>query len=88
MTAQPTVLHVPSLASAVTGDLAYKVHMMTAETVDPERAQCPRRRDLHSRAIDDPDLSRHMLTSSPSKNPAALPGPCGCSLASSAQTTQ
>jgi hypothetical protein len=21
--------------------------MMTAETVDPERAQCPRRRDLH-----------------------------------------
>jgi hypothetical protein len=47
MTAQSTVLHVPSLAAAVTGDLAYKVHMMTAETVDPERAQCPRRRDLH-----------------------------------------
>jgi hypothetical protein len=48
MTAQPTVLHVPSLAAAVTGDLAYnQVHMMTAETDDPEQAQCPRRRDLH-----------------------------------------
>jgi hypothetical protein len=48
MTAQPTVLHVPSLAAAVTGDLAYnQVHMMTAETDDPERAQCSRRRDLH-----------------------------------------
>jgi hypothetical protein len=48
MTAQPTVLHVPSLAAAVTSDLAYnQVHLMTAETVDPEPAQCPRRRDLH-----------------------------------------
>jgi hypothetical protein len=48
MTAQSTVLHVPSLAATVTCDLAYnQVHMMTAETVDPERAQCPRRRDLH-----------------------------------------
>ena len=40
MTAQSTVLHVPSLAAAVTGDLAYnQVHMMTAETGEPQRAQ-------------------------------------------------
>ena len=39
-TAHSTVLHVPSLAAVVTGDLAYnQVHMMTAETGDPERAQ-------------------------------------------------
>jgi glyoxylase-like metal-dependent hydrolase (beta-lactamase superfamily II) len=39
-TAHSTVLHVPSLAAAVTGDLAYnRVHMMTAETGEPERAQ-------------------------------------------------
>ena len=39
-TAQSTVLHVPSLAAVVTGDLAYnQVHMMTAETGAPERAQ-------------------------------------------------
>ena len=39
-TAHSTVLHVPSLAAAVTGDLAYnQVHMMTAETGEPERAQ-------------------------------------------------
>ena len=37
-TAQSTVLHVPSLAAAVTGDLAHnQVHMMTAETGEPER---------------------------------------------------
>jgi hypothetical protein len=48
MTAQPTVLRVPSLAAAITSDLAYnQVHTMTAETVDLERVQCPRRRDLH-----------------------------------------
>jgi glyoxylase-like metal-dependent hydrolase (beta-lactamase superfamily II) len=39
-TAHSTVLHVPSLAAVVTGDLAYNgVHMMSAETGDPERAQ-------------------------------------------------
>jgi len=39
-TARSTVLHVPSLAAAVTGDLAYnQVHMMTAETGEPERTQ-------------------------------------------------
>lgn len=39
-TAQSTVLHIPSLAAVVTGDLAYnQVHMMTAETGEPERAQ-------------------------------------------------
>ena len=39
-TAQSTVLHVPPLAAVVTGDLAYNgVHMMTAETGEPERAQ-------------------------------------------------
>ncbi len=39
-TAHSTVLHVPSLAAVVTGDLAYnQVHMMTAETGAPERAQ-------------------------------------------------
>jgi glyoxylase-like metal-dependent hydrolase (beta-lactamase superfamily II) len=39
-TAHSTVLHVPSLAAVVTGDLAYnQVHMMTAETGEPERAQ-------------------------------------------------
>ena len=39
-TAESTVLHVPSLAAVVTGDLAYnEVHMMTAETGDAERAQ-------------------------------------------------
>ena len=39
-TAHSTVLHVPSLAAAVTGDLAYnQVHMMTAETGEPEREQ-------------------------------------------------
>jgi glyoxylase-like metal-dependent hydrolase (beta-lactamase superfamily II) len=39
-TAHSTVLHVPSLATAVTGDLAYnQVHMMTAETGEPEREQ-------------------------------------------------
>jgi glyoxylase-like metal-dependent hydrolase (beta-lactamase superfamily II) len=38
--AHSTVLHVPSLAAVVTGDLAYNgVHMMTAETGDPERQQ-------------------------------------------------
>jgi hypothetical protein len=63
MTAQSTVLHVPSLAAAVTGDLAYnQVHMMTAEDTEPERAQCPRRRDLHRPSSHDPDLSRHILT--------------------------
>ncbi len=39
-TAHSTVLHVPSLAAVVTGDLAYNgVHMMSAETGEPERAQ-------------------------------------------------
>jgi len=39
-TAESTVLHVPSLAAVVTGDLAYnRVHMMTAETGEPERDQ-------------------------------------------------
>src|SRR5216684_6396745 len=39
-TAESTVLHVPSLAAVVTGDLAYNgVHMMTAETGESERAQ-------------------------------------------------
>ncbi len=39
-TAQSTLLYVPSLAAVVTGDLAYnEVHMMTAETGEPERAQ-------------------------------------------------
>ena len=39
-TAHSTVLHVPSLAAVVTGDLAYnQVHIMTAETGEPERAQ-------------------------------------------------
>ena len=39
-TAESTVLHVPSLAAVVTGDLAYNgVHMMTAETGEPEREQ-------------------------------------------------
>jgi glyoxylase-like metal-dependent hydrolase (beta-lactamase superfamily II) len=39
-TAHSTVLHVPSLAAVVTGDLAYNgVHMMSAETDDAERAQ-------------------------------------------------
>jgi glyoxylase-like metal-dependent hydrolase (beta-lactamase superfamily II) len=39
-TAESTVLHVPSLAAVVTGDLAYnEVHMMTAEAGDRERAQ-------------------------------------------------
>jgi hypothetical protein len=42
MTAQSTVLHVPSLAAAVTGDLAYnQVHMMTAETVGPPASPAP-----------------------------------------------
>ncbi len=37
-TAHSTVLHVPSLAAVVTGDLAYNgVHMMTAETGTAER---------------------------------------------------
>ncbi len=36
-TAESTVLHVPSLAAVVTGDLAYnEVHMMTAEAGEPE----------------------------------------------------
>jgi hypothetical protein len=39
-TAHSTVLHIPSLAAVVTGDLAYnQVHMMSAETGQPERAQ-------------------------------------------------
>jgi len=39
-TAESTVLYVPSLAAVVTGDLAYNgVHMMTAETGEPEREQ-------------------------------------------------
>ena len=39
-TAQSTILHVPSLAAVVTGDLAYnQVHMMTAETGEAEREQ-------------------------------------------------
>src|SRR5216683_8188435 len=39
-TAESTVLHIPSLAAVVTGDLAYnEVHMMTAEAGAPERAQ-------------------------------------------------
>jgi glyoxylase-like metal-dependent hydrolase (beta-lactamase superfamily II) len=39
-TMHSTVLHVPSLAAAITGDLAYsQVHMMTAETGEAERAQ-------------------------------------------------
>jgi glyoxylase-like metal-dependent hydrolase (beta-lactamase superfamily II) len=39
-TAECTVLHVPSLAAVVTGDLAYnEVHMMTAEAGDRERAE-------------------------------------------------
>ena len=39
-TAQSTILHVPSLAAVVTGDLAYnQVHMMTAETGEAERDQ-------------------------------------------------
>jgi glyoxylase-like metal-dependent hydrolase (beta-lactamase superfamily II) len=39
-TAHSTVLHVPSLAAVVTGDLAYNsVHMMSAETGEAERGQ-------------------------------------------------
>jgi glyoxylase-like metal-dependent hydrolase (beta-lactamase superfamily II) len=39
-TAESTVLHVPSLAAVVTGDLAYnEVHMMTAEAGQPELAE-------------------------------------------------
>ena len=39
-TAESTVLHIPSLAAVVTGDLVYnEVHMMTAETGEAERAQ-------------------------------------------------
>jgi len=39
-TAESTILHVPSLAAVVTGDLAYnEVHMMTAETGETEREQ-------------------------------------------------
>jgi glyoxylase-like metal-dependent hydrolase (beta-lactamase superfamily II) len=39
-TTESTVLHIPSLAAVVTGDLAYnEVHMMTAEAGEPERAQ-------------------------------------------------
>ncbi len=39
-TAESTLLHIPSLAAVVTGDLAYnEVHMMTAETGEAERAQ-------------------------------------------------
>ena len=39
-TAESTILHIPSLAAVVTGDLAYnEVHMMTAEAGEPERAQ-------------------------------------------------
>ena len=39
-TAHSTVLHVPALAAVVTGDLAYNgVHMMSAETGEPQRAQ-------------------------------------------------
>jgi glyoxylase-like metal-dependent hydrolase (beta-lactamase superfamily II) len=39
-TAHSTVLHVPSLAAVVTGDLAYnEVHMMTGEADEAERAQ-------------------------------------------------
>ncbi|HEY6379863.1 MAG TPA: MBL fold metallo-hydrolase [Candidatus Dormibacteraeota bacterium] len=39
-TAESTVLYVPSLAAVITGDLAYnEMHMMTAETGEPERAQ-------------------------------------------------
>jgi hypothetical protein len=79
VTAQPTVLHVPSLAAAVTGDLAYnQVHMMTAETVDPNGLSVLVGAISIARAVDDPDLSRHILTSSPSKTR---------SLASSAQAT-
>ncbi len=38
--AESTVLYVPSLSAVVTGDLAYNgVHMMTAETGEPERAR-------------------------------------------------
>jgi glyoxylase-like metal-dependent hydrolase (beta-lactamase superfamily II) len=38
-TAESTVLHIPSLAAVVTGDLAYnEVHMMTAEAGEPELA--------------------------------------------------
>jgi hypothetical protein len=60
VTAQPTVLHVPSLAAAVTGDLAYnQVHMMTAETVDPNGLSVLVGAISIARAVDDPDLSRH-----------------------------
>jgi glyoxylase-like metal-dependent hydrolase (beta-lactamase superfamily II) len=39
-TAESTILHVPSLAAVVTGDLAYnEVHMMTAEAGQPDLAQ-------------------------------------------------
>ncbi|MFZ0921315.1 MAG: MBL fold metallo-hydrolase [Candidatus Dormiibacterota bacterium] len=39
-TADSTVLHIPSLAAVVTGDLAYnQVHRMTAEAGEPERAE-------------------------------------------------
>jgi hypothetical protein len=39
-TAQSTVLHIPSLAAVITGDLAYnEVHMMTAECGEAERQQ-------------------------------------------------
>jgi glyoxylase-like metal-dependent hydrolase (beta-lactamase superfamily II) len=39
-TAESTVLHVPSLDAAITGDLAYnEVHMMTAEAGQPELEQ-------------------------------------------------
>jgi hypothetical protein len=39
-TAESTILHVPSLAAVVPGDLAYnEVHMMTAETGETEREQ-------------------------------------------------
>lgn len=39
-TAESTVLYIPSLAALVTGDLANnEVHMMTAETGEPQRTQ-------------------------------------------------
>jgi hypothetical protein len=52
-TAQSTVLHVPSLAAVVTGDLACnRVHMMTAETGEPERAPRLRSERRGSRRVD------------------------------------
>ncbi len=55
-TAHSTLLHIPSLAAVVTGDLAYtQVHMMTGETGEAELARWIAN-----------------LTRSPSSNPAIV----------------